>query len=320
MLLVALQANAVTLGVSSDGRYFTLNGKPTFLLGISYYAGTSVEKQDDLERDLDDMVACGFNWIRVWAFWDLEENVAVLTPDGQIREPYMSRLKKMITECNERRMIVDVTMHRGGPHAPSDQAGHLACAKVLATELRRYRNVYIDVGNERDVGDARFVSYDDVGALIGAIKAIDPKRLCTASGVPSSESDLNKYLSTGRCDFIATHLCRDASCPAETGKTVGTFISWMKTLGRRVPVHLQEPFRRDYGSWQPTEEDYYRDATGAKMGEGAGWCLHNGATRGDPPFRSFCMNNKHGRLFSQLDPVELSVARGVKDRIGVLNR
>ena len=317
LMLGVISAGAVTLGITSDGKYFTLDGAPTYLNGISYYAGCSVSTPSWVTQDLDDMRADGLNWIRVWTHWDSAGSVT--TTSGAVREPAMSRLKTIISECNSRGMIVDVTMSRGDSPSPSNQTDHLACARTIATQLLPYRNVYIDIGNERDVGDGRFVSYPDMAELITAIKAIDPNRLCTASGVPSDQNDLNQYLSVGHCDFISTHLCRDAECPAQTINTVKTFTTWMAGLGKRVPVHLQEPFRRDYASYQPVQDDYYRDDGGGKLAEAAGWCLHNGSNHGNFPGRSFDMSDTKGRLYAQLDSVEREVSDNINDVIGGTN-
>jgi len=316
---LAVPAYAFKLGKSADGRYFTLDGKPTFLLGISYYGGTSVSDPASLKADLDEIAAFGFNWIRVWATWDPGENVSAVAPDGGVREPFMSRLKTLIRECDRRGMVVDVTMSRGKSPMPSNQAEHLACARTLARELKLFRNVYFDVGNERDVGDSRHVPLTEVGALIAAIKIVDRERLCTASGTPGSAEDLRDYLQTGRCDFIAPHLGRDPESPSQTEATVRKFIDWMTKLGTRAPVHLQEPFRRDYNEFQPTVKDFYTDAMGAKKGGAAGWCLHNGSSRlsrDQKPHRSFLMSDKEGRLFKQLDEVEREVCKGIAQRIG----
>src|SRR5262245_47193598 len=79
----------------------------------------------------------------------------------------------------------------------------------------------------------------------------------------------------------------------------------MKELGREVPLHYQEPFRRDFGKWQPRAEDYVTDLKGALAGGAAGWCWHNGdnrAAKGGQPRRSFDLRKK--RLFAQLDEEE----------------
>ena len=316
LILISIPAFAVTLGISKDGKYFTVDKEPKFLCGISYYAGTSVEDPNHVIKDLDDMVKDGLNWIRVWAIWN---SVSAVTPDGTIREPYMSRLKTLIEESNKRGIIVDVTLTRGNKASPSNLTQHIACAKTIATELKPYRNIYIDIANERDIGDARHVPYSEMGAIIDAIKAIDPDRICTASGVPGSQANLDEYLSIGHCDFIAPHLCRDKECPAKTFVTVTEFISWMDKLKHRVPINLQEPFRRDYSEYQPMQEDYYRDAGGGKIAGAAGWCLHNGSSRFSEdkrPQRSFNMAKEYGRLYTQLDNVEMDISNNIIDQIG----
>jgi hypothetical protein len=158
-----------------------------------------------------------------------------------------------------------------------------------------------------------------MGALISAIKEIDPKRICTASGVPSSPEDMAKYINIGRCDFITPHLGRDKNSPSETFKIIQEFTGWIgaKTV-RRVPILLQEPFRRDYGSYQPVENDFYTDAIGAKLGGAAGWCLHNGGNKQNTLYRSFSMTDKDGRLYNQLDKVELAVAHNIAEKLGLI--
>jgi len=311
--------SALDLGITSDGQYFTVNKKPVFLLGVSYYGGLSVQDPGALRTDLDDILRAGFNWIRVWATWNPEENVSAVNPDGTVREPYMSRLKSLIRECDSRGIIVDVTVSRGNHPFPSNQSEHISCMRTLARELRPFRNLYFDVSNERDVGDARYVSLSEVRQLVLAVKNIDPKRLCTASGRPGSPKDLAEYVKVARCDFIAPHLERVRDAPSRTEQVVAEFIDWMKTLGIRVPIHLQEPFRRDYNEFQPDAEDFYADARAAKKAGAAGWCFHNGSNRHKKdgrPHRSFLMSESEGRLLKQLDPVELEVFWHLKERVG----
>src|SRR5437016_5886000 len=68
------QAMAVSLGISSDGRFFTFDGVPTYLNGISYYGGCQISTPSMITQDLDDMQARGINWLRVWAFWSFNGN------------------------------------------------------------------------------------------------------------------------------------------------------------------------------------------------------------------------------------------------------
>jgi len=317
---LAPQASAVTLGISPDGRFFTLDGNPTFLNGVSYYGAQTITTASFRTLDLNHMVANGVNWIRVWGYWrsPTGEDVSILTHDGFVRATYMSRFKALITECDAFGIIVDCSLNRnadGDWVGARNQAEHLTAVQTLATELLPYRNVYIDVSNERDVGDDRYVSLSECGQLISAIKAIDPYRLCTASSGPGSQSQLADFRNVARMDFITPHLCRDAGCPAQTLGTVQQYVGWMKNLGWRIPVHLQEPFRRGYGPWEPLVDDFLRDCSGGKIAEAAGWCLHNGSDHNATPYRSFDMGDAYGRLYTQLDSIEQSATSSLNDTI-----
>jgi hypothetical protein len=84
----------------------------------------------------------------------------------------------------------------------------------------------------------------------------------------------------------------------------------MTEIGRTVPVHLQEPFRRDYGDWQPDANAFLTDLRGAIAGGAAGWCLHNGSNRhaaDGEPRRSFDLSPERGPFLDTLDEVERAV-------------
>jgi hypothetical protein len=88
-------------------------------------------------------------------------------------------------------------------------------------------------------------------------------------------------------------------------------------MGRVVPVHYQEPFRRGFGKWNPQAEDFLADARAAIAGGAAGWCFHNGDARGAPesqPRRSFDLREK--RLFAQFDEQERKTVELLQAAIG----
>ena len=304
--LLAASVHAVTLGVSGEG--FTLDSEPAFLCGISYYAGCGASPEA-VAADLDDLSARGVNWLRVWAAWDKYADVSALDDEGRAREQYMIRLKELVQAADERGMVVDVTLHRGG-HLKSHEA-HMAAARTLARELAPWRNVYFDLGNERNIRDSRFVSFEECAELAAAVREVDPARLATAShaGGDLSREDLEGYLTVAGVDFITPHRPRNAQSPGRTEEATRQLLRWMAELGRTVPVHYQEPFRRDYSDWQPSAEDYLTDLRGAIAGGAAGWCLHNGSSRhadDGRPRRSFDLTPDEGRLMEQLDEVELA--------------
>jgi len=313
LLLVALPSAgaATTLGISET--HFTINGRPTFLLGVSYYGGLGASRAS-VTQDLDDCRRLGFNWLRVWATWDAwGDDVSAVNRDGAPREPYLKKLRWLVGECNRRAMIVDVTLTRG-PLLPTQEA-HLAAVRTIVGSLREYSNWYLDLANERNIRDARYVSIEELQALRAEAKKLAPTLLITASqGGDVSAKDLEDYLSRAQLDFVTPHRPRDKSSPARTADATRRCFPQMEKLGRLAPVHYQEPFRRGYdpSHWEPTARDFAADLQGAIAGGAAGWCLHNGGQRGAPgeePRRSFDM--RRHRLFDQFDAEERAFLDGL---------
>lgn len=301
-----LGATATELGIK-DSR-FTVNGKTTFLLGISYY-GACGAPMTFITKDFDDFKRHGCNWVRIWATWNAFHNdVSAVDQHGNIRRRYMDKLKQIIHEAGKRGMIVDVTVSRGRGLLP-DHKAHMKAIRALAQELRPYRNVYFDLANERNVRDSRYVSFQELRELRDAVKKIDPQRLVTAShGGDISREELEKYVRIARVDFISPHRPRNPRSPHETQSRTLQYRAWLRALGHTMPVHYQEPFRRDYGRWQPEAKDFLVDLAGAALGGAAGWCLHNGAVRKKSrPRRCFDMREKEGRLVDQFDKTEREV-------------
>ncbi len=316
--LLTTAASATGLGV--EGTSFTVDGKPTFLLGFSYY-GALGASEEFIERDLDDLSALGFNWFRVWATWNAYENdISAVDREGAAREPYLARLKSLIEAADARGMIVDVTVSRSADLLPG-QPAFVRAWETLAAELAPYRNVYFDLANERNIGDARFVSYEELREARDAIKAIDPERLVTAShaGGELSREDVEAYVAVARVDFLSPHRPRHPGSAEETEAKTREHLEWAREAGQAMPVHHQEPFRRGFQDWQPTAEDFLTDLAGAVAGGAAGWCFHNGGDRAvddGRPRRSFDMRAGEGRLMDQLDDEELVVVRGAAALVG----
>jgi hypothetical protein len=287
-----------------------LNGKPVFLYGISYY-GALGASEEAAQRDLDAMQRHGFNWFRMWANWQAFDNdVGAVDAEGRPRELFLKKLEALIAECDRRGMVVDVSLSRGngvsGPARLQTPEAHQRAVETLMTALQPLRNWYLDLSNERNIRDRRHSSFDHLKALRETAHRLDERRLITASHAGDiPRDDLGEYLQTVRVDFISPHRPRNAESAAQTEAKTGEYHAWMKEIGRVVPVHYQEPFRRDFGRWQPVAADFITDARGAKAGEAAGWCLHNSDARAAPdgrPRRSFDLRD--GLLFDQLDAEE----------------
>ncbi len=301
-----------TLGI--DGTRLTIDGKATFLLGFSYY-GALGASESSVRQDLDDAQRDGFNWLRVWATWNsFGQDVSAFDAVGAPRQPFMDHLKWLVAECDRRGLIVDVTLARGSVQGQSAIGGglpdfdaHRRAVTSLVTELRPWRNWFLDLANEHDIRDFRYVSAQEISQLRACVQEIDRDRLVTAScgGHDLDEVSLRRALLTEELDFITPHRPRHAASPGETESVTRAMLETMKQIGRVVPVLHQEPFRRGFSAWEPSADDFLTDLRGAVAGGAAGWCFHNGSQRDVPdgqPRRSFDMSGR--RLYDQLDPEE----------------
>ncbi len=91
---------------------------------------------------------------------------------------------------------------------------------------------------------------------------------------------MREALRTIGLDFLCPHRSRGPESPGQTEARTRAVLDLMDAIGRRAPVHYQEPFRRGYTRWEPSEDVFLTDLQGALAGGAAGWCLHNGAQRG----------------------------------------
>ena len=307
--LLCGKAQAATV-LGMEGTRFTLDGKPAFLLGISYYGGSGAP-EDFIRRDLDDLQRCGFNWLRVWATWGLlDAEVSAVDAQGRAREPFLGRLRWLIAECDRRGLIVDVTLTRDAGGRLPDLAAHQQAVATLVETLRAHRNWYLDLANERDIRDGRYVPIAEIKTLREQVRRLDPQRLVTASfgGHDLSEEDVRTSLATAGLDLLCPHRPRHTESPRETEERTRELLALMEQIGHVAPVHYQEPFRRGYTEWEPAAADFLADLQGAVTGGAAGWCLHNGTQRNAPdqePRRSFDLRTR--RLFDQLDKEERKV-------------
>jgi hypothetical protein len=301
-------AGRTVLGIR-DTR-FTINGEQTFLLGISYFAAMGAP-EEFWRRDLDDLQSRGFNWLRVWASCGFfGQRISAVTAGGRPREPFLGKLERLVADCDGRGLVVDVTLTRsaGKPDAGlPDFEVHERAVETVVTALKKHRNWYLDLANERDVHDERFVLASELKRLRDAVRRIDSHRLVTASfgGHDLDESDLRESLLTVGLDFVCPHRPRDKGSPGQTEARTRESLALMRKIGRISPLHYLEPLRRGYGAWEPSATDLLANLRGARSGGAAGWCFHNGAQRGAPqnrPRRSFDLSER--RLFDQLDEQE----------------
>ena len=189
-------STSTLLGVR--GGEFTLNGQPKFLLGFSYYGALGAH-QDAVRKDLDDAQRLGFNWLRVWATWNVfGEDISAVGTNGTAREPFLGRLKWLVAECDRRGLVVDVTLTRG--ETLRSLGAHQQGVETLLAALQTHHNWFLDLANEHDVRDARFVSDTELMRLRDLVRQRDPSRLVTASfgGHDLTENDVRILMGMAR--------------------------------------------------------------------------------------------------------------------------
>ena len=311
----AESAASTTLGVRGDR--FTLNGRPSFLLGISWYGGLGAVPEA-ARADLRDMARHGFNWFRLWATWSGgDHDVSAVDARGEPRAPYFDRLRGIVAEADRLGLVVDLTLTPGrGLNAPhlADEASHARAVTLLCESLHGHRNWYLDLANEHNIAASgrlqQPVGWETLARLRRAARAADPGRLVTASHVGRpSPADLVRLRREVGLDFLCPHLDREPAAPRRTAARVAEIREGLRLAGLEAPVHMQEPFRRDFSArWQPEEEDFRTDLRGAREGGAAGWCFHNGMDfRSGPGWNrspARCFDLRERRLFDQLDPAE----------------
>jgi hypothetical protein len=204
-------------------------------------------------------------------------------------------------------MIVDVTLTRDKKILANFTA-HQAAVATLVDGLRAHRNWYLDLANERDVRDARFVSIEELKRLRDQIRLADKERLVTASfgGHDLDANDVRELLTkvawTSLLHIVHATRSRPPK-PPRTPSGASTCMDCPRAPLRPCTTRNRFAAATPSGNRQPS--DFLEDLRGAMESGAAGWCFHNGAQRGTPgeqPRRSFDLSTL--RLFDQLDSEE----------------
>jgi hypothetical protein len=151
--LFTSQSNAIegtTVGKNASGQ-FTINGIPTFLLGISYFDGSTLHT-----NDLDYLEARGFNYLRVFCE-DPSQVVAkdCFNNDGTMKPGKVTTLHDLIKAADDRGMVVQMVCLYGDVlsdssiRIPTVAGRHTAIANCI-NEFKTHSNVWFDLVNEHN--------------------------------------------------------------------------------------------------------------------------------------------------------------------------
>ena len=301
-----------TIGVSGDR--FTINGQSTFLLGVSYFDAGYWRVSD-----LDGLAQRKFNLIRIWLDWS---NPSFFDGQGLLQDS--QKLLDIVRAANQRGMIVDVTiidtnLSFFSPAEPA--AERIARAenamRDVARVLKNEPNVFYDMVNEHDnstpLTDGTNIpfSHSELAQLFSAIRQEDPNATITVSSVTghilsgsvTQDTNIDEELNIG-VDVMTPHLDRD-NFASETGVRVSALKGYLSSVGRDIPVYLQEENRVSGNATTPTTDDFLQAATEAKAAGAAGWNLHTDA--------GYDLANSS--FFDSLTPGELDTVNALGDAI-----
>jgi len=268
LLLAALctagEASAQRLGI--DGRRFTIDGTPRFLMFISYFGAMGAK---DLIADLDFVKAAGFDGVRIWP--NSPDGPQLMRTDGTLDPDNLSKLLGILEAANARRIIVDVTFT--AEHIAGMDASLYGRAIAAAIDpMRPYRNLLIDIENERNIYGPfkRPLAAADVVAIKDAIKAIDPARIVTASNSQDlPAADAGRFTGGTGLDVAAYHDPRRSGF--HEAAQIESLVQALAVSGR--PIYFQEPIRftRDIAD---RAEYFFTAAVNARRAGAAAWCFH----------------------------------------------
>jgi hypothetical protein len=284
LLVFATSSGAQTLGI--DGPRFTIDGRPKFLLFVSYFDGlrraAAGNGTGDVDTDFAYLRRAGFDGVRLMANWQYtcgggpDDDQKLLAADGTINEAMWPVFVRFLERAAARGLVVDVTFTREtyGTAIPVDgyQKGIASVARRLV-EQGGHRQVLFDIQNEYPLHG---LTSDDVHGILTAVRQADPARIVTASGGGTDILDdpamsVVAYHDARNDDWYEAAAARRQldAVRAQTGN---------KTANK--PIYLQEPmpFRKfhgacGHGEW-PRSGFARRAASAMRQAGAAAWTFH----------------------------------------------
>ena len=313
-LVVCSRAAQTGPSIAVAGTAFHVDGRETFLLGVSLFDALGSTPPRD--RDLDQLAAWGVRIVRVWAHW-LEP---IYQADGALTAEGRARLLTLVDRLRSRRLILELALLKPGqlPGQGSaifpDEAARLRAVQAITSALRGHRDVIFDLYNEHDHPGGP-ISHATARTLRDAVKAIDPERLVTisstgghlvngASQVGASEArNIREEAGTGpdavNVDILAPHFPRTDDWASATSARIAAVRAVLDAIERTLPIYLNEERRSD--DRVALDPGAYRTAYAqARQGGAAAWLFHTNAGFGlkQKPFLDALAPNERTALGS----------------------
>ena len=290
-LSIADAARGQALRVAGDR--FTIDGRPTFLVFVSYFDGVrripdSLSSTAVLDADFDYLVSRGAAGVRVFPNWQFRSET-LMDCAGKLRPLQLRKLTMFVDRAAAKRLVVDVSFtvdvvrNSQGRQCLSAANYKQALGSVTAA-LRGRTNVLFDLQNEHDKNrpppdrshpngwtTPQWTEY--LAAIVRpAVKAQDPSRLLTVSWTSDAPAtSVFANIQDGAFDVLAYHH-RGGGWDTKTVSYIATFKELFARRGPERPIYFQEPNRFPFDT---VVAHYETAVANAKRSGAAAWTFHN---------------------------------------------
>lgn len=274
-------ASAPLLDISGDK--FSVNGHPTFLLGVSYFDVLGFK-----QSDLDELAARGFNLIRVWLDWGVWKDRTRSCFDESGNFIRASTVLDLVRAAAARGIVVDVTVLNSASTFTNSAAVERAIRSAVKV-LKNEPNVFFDLVNEHNNADhpgswwsMSHVRLRDLMATaqrahrraILSVSSSSPHVLNVDETVNSAS--INEEIETGS-QILIPHFSRTVDWNERTHERVSAVKAYLVSVGRSIPLYLQEEARRGFRGQFPSASQFLHAAVEARDAGAAGWVFHTSA-------------------------------------------
>jgi hypothetical protein len=272
------------LGLGTDGDRLTVDGRPTFLLIVSYFDGLrAVRLEEDFAYFRDVVGAGGVRVLPNWRACDenMYEPQCPPADDGlfdartnEVRPDRLEALRRLVELAGAHDLVVDVTFTRETLEPEMSVDAYRNGILRTAEALKPFRNVLFDIQNEFDKNG---LTVAEVAAIRAAIRQVDRSRIVTASGSGAyGPEEAAQFAVANGMNLITVH------DPREEGswfleETADRIVSQALKAAAptKLPVYLQEPTGWGSRSDDDVEGDHFRRAArAAKRAGAAAWTFH----------------------------------------------
>lgn len=289
------------------GEQFALNGKPTFLLGVSYFDARNFH-----DSDFTKLAALGFNLVRIWLDWEEDH---FFDENGDWRSGADQDLIRLVEFANSQGLAVDITILDPNMSFGDKPSIRRKIVESTARLLKGKSNVLFDLANEHDhLFYNTTISHNEASLLATVVKDIDGDLIITFSstschllcGSDENALDPNNIQSeiNAGIEVLTPHFPRSNDWGTKTAERIKTIKNYLTTINKQIPLYLQEENRRKNDSG-PDANEFFTSAKQALDAGAAGWIFHTSA--------GFDLAEKN--FFENLDSVEQSVVDELSSRI-----